>query len=752
GKREVKASQRRSPLAFLVSGVQVSQGKIHYIDRSSKEPVEIRVRNLELNLKGLGLTQTASIELAANLLEGQGQNVTLEGQIGPFTSVKDWRQFPLDLQMGIDSLPFSQLTRAVPFLKEKIPSYLDTTGPLMLKARVMGTVDRPHIIGLTLTGPFFGSPSNNVKVTADLDLSNRGLWTSAAIKGEITVEPVSLDSLKKIPFVERLLPASLISQGPLGLASEVEGNLQDLKVHALIKSDKSEIRYGKWLKKPKGTPAQLEIRAIKKKDRLILEKSTLSFHNLKLEFSGSLEQTPERVLRLRIRTDSVDLSGWERLLIPASPYDITGKLRFDLWIEKMFSPQGDNLDVRGYLNLNELRAKDEKSGRAIERIKSWITFQGKEAEIENLELRLGTSDLTFRGVVRNLTDPKIRYTLRAPKLNLVDLTNLPQHKSDWIKDLISVGEIQLKNWSPSIQASLSLGEGRLQKVPYRNLKGEITWRPERTSFKNLSFQALGGSFRGNGTWESKDGKSAHFTLDPTIKTMDLKALLSYLAPEFSDHVEGALTLNAKLKGSGKDWTAIKRAMRGEGKVEVQGGALKDFNLVEGVLSRVTGLPGIGNLISKRLSPRYATIFKRNDTPFDTLEASFKIGDGRISAKNLILATADYVIQGRGWVGFDKVMRWSATLGMSSDFTQELMQRHENVRYLADDQDRLSVPFRLEGTLPQVRPKPDIKSLAGLIQRGLLRKGMERALGGKKSKKKKDPREWILKGLEQLLGK
>jgi hypothetical protein len=55
-------------------------------------------------------------------------------------------------------------------------------------------------------------------------------------------------------------------------------------------------------------------------------------------------------------------------------------------------------------------------------------------------------------------------------------------------------------------------------------------------------------------------------------------------------------------------------------------------------------------------------------------------------------------------------------------------------------------------LPYVQAKPDLKRLGETIQRGLLQRGVERALGGKKDENKKGKRDWIQKGLEQLFGK
>ena len=81
----------------------------------------------------------------------------------------------------------------------------------------------------------------------------------------------------------------------------------------------------------------------------------------------------------------------------------------------------------------------------------------------------------------------------------------------------------------------------------------------------------------------------------------------------------------------------------------------------------------------------------------------------------------------------------------------MVRRHKNVRYLMDDEGRLTVPFQLAGKFPQVQPKPDLKRLSAIIKRGAMRKGLERLLQGKESKEK-SPQDWILKALEKLLGR
>ena len=110
-------SAARSPLSFLVSDVEITHAKVHYVDRSSKEPVEIRLENVDLYISGSGLTRTATIRLGASLLNGKAKNVVVEGQIGPVGDLKDWKRFPLDLQFAVDFLPV-----CIPAVRGPVPT------------------------------------------------------------------------------------------------------------------------------------------------------------------------------------------------------------------------------------------------------------------------------------------------------------------------------------------------------------------------------------------------------------------------------------------------------------------------------------------------------------------------------------------------------------------------------------------------------------------------------------------------------
>jgi len=751
--RETKEKRTQGTPRFLVSSIRVANGKIHYVDRSSKEPVEMLVRNVDLDLQGLALTGKAEIKLTANLFEAQGQNVSVEGRIGPLRGGSEWVEQPVDLKVRADPLLLPQLARALPSLRKKADFYLGITGPVTLKARLLGTIQRPRITDLRLTGAVFDSTKNNASASGELDFSHGASWTDGEIKGKIRVDPVSFDQLGKLPAVKRAFPSSIVTTGLLGVTADLQGPLDDLKVHALIKASKSDIQYGEWFKKAKGIPAEIEVNARRQNERLLFEQATLTLHNMKLTFSGLLEISPDQRLNLKLHSERTDLSGWDRLLPFLSSYSPTGNLRVDLSVKKNFRSGDGSTDVLGNLDLADIQLKNKKSGRSIERMTASVSFRGREARIDNGTVRLGSSDLAFEAMVTELSQPVVRYTLRSPKVNLADLTGAAAYKTDEMKSLLSTGELDVRGGKTWLRGNISSSEGVLQELPYRNLRGEIAWSSGNLSFKNLWLQTFGGTLRGSGDWETGAENSRRMALEARIESLDLKSLLMQKFPKFKDNIEGRLNLNAKLRGASKNGAGLQDNLQGEGKTQVHNGTLKDFNLIELVLSKVRGLPGMPGLISPRVSPRYSAMLKRRDTPFSSLTATFTVKQDRILSKDFHIATPDYSIYGEGWVGFDKSMKWNASLIMSTQFTQELMQEHGNVRYLLDRQGRLAIPFRLEGTFPRVQAKPDVQKLAEAIQRGFLARRRERPFGGEqvqgeKGAKRKPPRNFIQKGSEQ----
>lgn len=147
----------------------------------------------------------------------------------------------------------------------------------------------------------------------------------------------------------------------------------------------------------------------------------------------------------------------------------------------------------------------------------------------------------------------------------------------------------------------------------------------------------------------------------------------------------------------------------------------DFNLVALMMSRIGSS---GSPISLQLSPSLAELAKSKDTLFENLEALVILEQGVIRTENLQLSTANYKITAAGWIMTDQVTRWNGMLVMSLRISQELLRENKSLRYLADRSGQINLPFRVEGTLGNLRVRPDTRTIAQIVRRGSLPQSIE----------------------------
>jgi len=185
----------------------------------------------------------------------------------------------------------------------------------------------------------------------------------------------------------------------------------------------------------------------------------------------------------------------------------------------------------------------------------------------------------------------------------------------------------------------------------------------------------------------------------------------------------------------------------------------------------TGVPGAANLVPADVKNKYPAIFASKDTEFKQLKGSAIIGDGKARTDDLVVSAAEFETQGKGWFAFDHTVDFRAMLLLSEKLTQDITNRANQAKGLADKQGRLEIPFNLSGKLPGAKPKPDIGYIAQAMTKGAVERGLERFLQKKspkersetsptqeqqpsesQEKKKQNPKDEILRGLQKSFGK
>ena len=687
--------------------IHASGGKLYFIDRSSEKPEEIRLHDLALALQW-SREPSLYVDITGALAPEGQQLFSMTGTVGTSQPLPRWTANSVDLQLRAASVPQVLVARGWKLLEKHFPAYFRPTAPLAVSSRVSGTFERPRLSQMDITGTLFGAGADNARLAGEMDFTRAAAWNEGRIKAELALGPVNLDQLRQIPWVDRVVPATLAVQAPLQLSNRVDGSFGDLEVLTSLTADDNTLRYDKWLDKPPGIAARLAMKARVRGERVVIYESEARLHNGRVVFSGSVDQHPEQVVRLRMKTDGVALGGWEALVPAASGYRLDGTLTAGLSLRHRSAPRDEPPTLMGGLQLANVNiVAPAGRNRTIQGLQADLEFRGPDIEIRDLRMRSGLSDLRVRGLLVNLSQPTLHYSVQSDLLNLADVTGEAAYRAESFNNAASEGSVNFAKGVLSVKGFLSSSNGRLRGVTYRNLQGRINWTGGNLSLDRAAVEALGGRIRVDGVLTSGNGQDFSLELNPDVKDLEVRSLLSLLPNGASGSVNGRMNLTGRFKSSGEDWRAIVRNLDGRGRVTVEKGVLGRFNPVRGVLAAMDAVEGIDKI--ETAGPEYLSLVRDERVSFDNLEGSFTIRKGRLRSDDLLLISDDYTVVGGGWANHEGGVDLKATLVLSSAFSNDLSGRYRNVRYLFDA-DGISVPFRLTGKIPDVSVQPDVPQL------------------------------------------
>ncbi|HET9916492.1 MAG TPA: DUF748 domain-containing protein, partial [Candidatus Binatia bacterium] len=413
--------RRQNTVRFAIDEIRIDGGRIIYLDRTVKDPAELQLRDVELEVSGLDLARPTGVRAAASLTEGLGQDMRIEGLLHSAKSDQSWYQRSLDLTIQFDSLYAPTVLRAFAALREGLPREIDVTGPMSLQAHASGSLLQPQLDDVTLKIPLFGSSEYNAVVSGKVEFSEERTWSDANLNGRLKIEPLPLSRARLLPVFRDHLPKALVTEGTVSLDSRFEGTWNHLRIGALVRAGNSEIRYGGWLRKPAKSPAQIKARLSRRNRRLTIHESELTLGAAKTVFSGAVQDIDDPRLYLKLQADDAPLAVWT----PLSNGAVTAKSGNASWhlaIERTPAAAPTNWNIEGQLTIagGEIYGRDNRS--KLEQLNARVTFLGQQARIERADFRLGAAQLALTGVMPNLAEPKLDFQLIAPEIDLADMS------------------------------------------------------------------------------------------------------------------------------------------------------------------------------------------------------------------------------------------------------------------------------------------------------------------------------------------
>ena len=623
-------------------------------------------------------------------------------------------------------------------------------------------LDRP--IHAKLATALFGSDKQNVRVEGSLGpLGSPPDVQKAPLDLTIRVGPVVIDEMKKLEALAKALPAELSSPDPVTLEAKVTGSLAErVKLDAAFDASGAELRYGSGFHKPRGVPLKLKLSAERVGAAVDVKSLALELAKLDLTGKGTVDSSPGGALDFQIDSEKTPLAGWDQLLPAFSGHEVSGTI--DLHVRaKGKSGGGEAPQLFGTVALADVSAKQSGSPYQIEGLNGRIELKGSSATIPPTTFKLSGSPVEIQADVPSFRPVAANFGLKSPQLSAASLAiaSPAAKKPEVLRGLEVRGQFRASDKSPEFDGTLRSSDGSLRDLDYRDLAADLHLHDQIATLSKLALHTFDGSYDGGGRYDMRDKDNPRFDFRSTIRGMDVKSLLASQSPGAEKRIEGRLDADLALAGAGKNWDVIKKQLRGDGRVDVHDGVIRDVNIADQVLQSVTGIGGLSNLISPRVRAKHPALFSTTDTKFDKLGGTVRIADGVARSDDLTLAARDYSMLGKGTYSLDNQLDFTATLVASRELSDDVISDVREAKYIADDQGKIEIPFRLTGELPHVKPRPDADFIARALSRAVVGKGLERIFGKDKPlppgvtptpDRKHPERDLLKKGLEGLFGR
>ncbi len=717
---DTTASISSGGIPLLVALVNITNGDIQYTDQ--QENTALRISQLDLKVEDLSFDKPLRIELAAAIVSDQ-QNFQLDATFGPLGKEIQVDTLAIDGSLTLDPLDMTAVQKALPQVAEAIPPGLGISGPARISSQLSGTARALILSGLQLTASVFESSEPNVKVTDNVGPVGTDM-DALALNTDIALGPASLPQLLAFAPVAENIPPELSADGSASVNVHVEGTLKNLAFTATVEATQSSIQFGDQFHKAQGKRMVLSTDARMTPESIALQQAKIQLDTLELTSSGAVTLGDTLGVDLQLDSNSVDLAGWQEILPQLQDFSPTGQMELHTHVKGDVGEE-QLPDITGTFDLRQVSASFAQLPQPISDLNTDITFTGQGAELKNTSARIGKSVLQLAVRIARFMPLDATYTFTSPELWLVDVqaSNGAEASSDVLKALKSAGTARMENEQLAFSGTVSSAQGRLVNIDYTDFQTTLSLLNEIAKIDSASLQTLGGSVKASGQYDM-GATPPQFQVTSQISDIELGEVFRAQMINALQYVRGKANFNLDLAGGGEDWEAIKPTLQGQGKFEVNQGALVDLNIADEVLSNITGIPGLTSIVSQKVRKKYPAIWGGADTEFADLGSQLTFREGQILLDGVYLNAVDYATRGDGWLDYDQQIDFHGQIILAQNLSKDIQDNVKVAKYISNTQGRVAIPFALSGTLPEAKPLPDIATLTRQVQQGAVQKGIE----------------------------
>ncbi|MCC6276990.1 MAG: AsmA family protein [Oligoflexia bacterium] len=460
---------------------------------------------------------------------------------------------------------------------------------------------------------------------------------------------------------ELTLNGSIEASGSAGVYLGAEGlEKLDFKLDADMTDLK--IIYAKLFKKTDKVPLEFGLTMGLEKKNLKFDRGHFQIGDAAVDFTGTVENIDDPVMNLSLVSSRFDFEKWQAVIGPLKDFDMKGGANFNVKLSgTKLAPM-----INGKASLDGVSLLPPGLVQRVTDLKATLTFTKDTASVTGTSLKIGQSDLSAEGSVKNFAKPLVRLDVRSSLLDLDSM--LPKKSAEQKKaeeqaaaqsakaggaepvdvEKAASGPIAALKKSPVMRELDFLGQVKFQKVVVN--KADVTDLVSVLSFKNLvmdlqkaSAKAFGGNVNFTSAIDFK-GADPSYKASGEVAGLDINAAVTSQMPSLKDTVMGKIQSRFTVNGSGLSKAKVSQTLKGAGQFKIDNGSWSALQVMKGIGEKLSSIPGAKD----KLGGISVT------DKFKQLRSDFNIANGKFNIVNLVadMEGSNTGVLGHGFVDFD----------------------------------------------------------------------------------------------------
>jgi hypothetical protein len=443
--------------------------------------------------------------------------------------------------------------------------------------------------------------------------------------------------------------------------------------HVDLKTDADftgvNLRYAALLNKTEKTPLKINVKLSTTPKDLKIDTGHFQIGDAAVDLTGTVNNFDEPVLNLKVASSAFVFDHWQQILAPLKDFDMKGTAHFDVKVMGSVA----KMEYAGSAKVQGVSLKAPGIVPRVTDVNADLAFTSNSVNLSKASLKMGESDMSFEGTVKNFAAPIINIGMKSQMLNVdsmlpqktpeqekaeVQATKVADEKAKTQDPAKSGAESEKSATSPvdamkknpmmrnlDFTARVQIAKIHIHKADISNLNAEVTFKNLVLILKKATAQAFAGNMNFNSTIDFK-GIDPVYTVGGDVAGLDVNAAASNQMPSMKDTLLGKISAKFAVNGAGVTKSKAKQTLKGNGNFRIDNGSWSALKAMQSVGEKLKSIPGAGKLGDVNVTDK-----------FRVLKSDFTIANGNFNIVNMIadMESANTGLTGNGHVDFDMGM-------------------------------------------------------------------------------------------------